>query len=190
MQRINKIEDAPSVVREVCHKLLGYDPPSNHLDLMLSTGAVESEFKVRKQNLLGPARGYWQVEPATAVDIFKTFLAYGNNQTDSGRKILKIRNAVMEYVKPNDKFWIPTTAWFSSVLSWDDELCIALTRLIYYRRVKGAIPDVNNLPMVWKTYYNTKYGKGKVSDYVSKREKLHIADLVKNEYKKSPYQTP
>lgn len=45
-------------------------------DLLIYTGEVESLYKTRKQYGNGPARGYWQVEPKTAIDLLINSKAY------------------------------------------------------------------------------------------------------------------
>ena len=45
-------------------------------DLLVYTGEVESLYKTRKQYGDGPARGYWQVEPKTAIDLLINSKSY------------------------------------------------------------------------------------------------------------------
>ena len=44
------------------------------------TGAVESGYRTKVQSGGGPARSYWQVEPATAMDLVKNSGAYFGNK--------------------------------------------------------------------------------------------------------------
>ena len=41
------------------------------VEYLKHTGAVESGYRTRLQHDGGPARGYWQVEPTTAIDLIK-----------------------------------------------------------------------------------------------------------------------
>ena len=46
------------------------------IEYLRHTGAVESGYRTKVQDGGGPARSYWQVEPATAMDLVKNSSAY------------------------------------------------------------------------------------------------------------------
>ena len=61
-------------------------------DLLIYTGEIESLYKTRKQYGDGPARGYWQVEPQTAIDLLINSKVYFGKkfQKTFGTDLLKI----------------------------------------------------------------------------------------------------
>ena len=63
MERLKKIEELKLKISEI-------------KDYLEKTGAVESGYRTKTQMGGGPARSYWQVEPATAMDLVKNSSAY------------------------------------------------------------------------------------------------------------------
>ena len=119
-------------------------------EMLYVTGKAESGYKTLQQYGGGPALGFFQMEPNTAIDIWD--------------------NYVMYRPKYRDKL-------FS--LGFDDsnvEVCLlsnvglqaAFCRL-HYRRVPSALPKASNLEgqaKYWKKYYNTVKGKGTVKHFM------------------------
>ena len=118
--------------------------------LIYSTGKAESDYKTLQQYGGGPALGFFQMEPNTAIDIWD--------------------NYVMYRPKYRDKLY---------ALGFDEgtlEFCLlsnigvqaALCRL-HYRRVPSALPkagDLNSQAKYWKKYYNTELGKGTIKHFM------------------------
>ena len=118
--------------------------------LIYRTGKAESGYKTLQQYGGGPALGFFQMEPNTAIDIWD--------------------NYVMYRPKYRDKLY---------ALGFDEgtlEFCLlsnigvqaALCRL-HYRRVPSALPkagDLNSQAKYWKKYYNTELGKGTVKHFM------------------------
>lgn len=71
-------EDAKKAIKYAAYIFDGDDGHSaaELTDYLEKTGAVESGYKTKIQNDGGPARSYWQVEPATAMDLVKNSSAY------------------------------------------------------------------------------------------------------------------
>jgi hypothetical protein len=67
--------------------------PNVLTDLLIYTGEVESLYKTRKQYEDGPARGYWQVEPKTAIDLLKNSSSYFGPKFQKmfGKEILNVK---------------------------------------------------------------------------------------------------
>ena len=119
-------------------------------DLIYKTGKAESGYKTLQQYGGGPALGFFQMEPNTAMDIWD--------------------NYVMFRPKYRDKL-------FS--LGFDDgtlEFCLlsniglqaAFCRL-HYRRVPSALPKKDHLESqakYWKQHYNSHLGKGTVKHFM------------------------
>ena len=118
--------------------------------LIYRTGKAESGYKTLQQYGGGPALGFFQMEPNTALDIWN--------------------NYVMYRPKYRDKLYS---------LGFDDgtlEFCLlsniglqaAFCRL-HYRRVPSALPSMDNLEnqaKYWKKYYNSDLGKGTVKHFM------------------------
>ena len=119
-------------------------------DLIYKTGKAESGYKTLQQYGGGPALGFFQMEPNTALDIWN--------------------NYVMYRPKYRDKLYS---------LGFDDgtlEFCLlsniglqaALCRL-HYRRVPSILPKADNLnaqAKYWKKNYNTELGKGTIKHFM------------------------
>lgn len=137
------------------------EPVLHHLDLhskaavnlLLGVCAVESdsgEYLVQLNS--GPAKGIFQMEPATRKDIDNNFLKY--------RPVL--RGLVRDYAV--------------SGLNLDDQLvfnlayAVAMARVHFYR-VPDALPDHDDLIGLagyWKKHYNTVLGAGTVDHFIDK----------------------
>lgn len=126
-------------------------------ELLLGTAVQESlNFTYRRQMGNGPARGYYQMEPATHDDIWDNYLKY--NPAKAGLVASFLSSA---------------TANKHSELESNDEYATAMARM-HYMRVREALPqqgDVQAQANYWKQYYNTPLGKGKPAEYV---EKWHL----------------
>ena len=119
-------------------------------EMLYVTGKAESGYKTLQQYGGGPALGFFQMEPNTALDIWN--------------------NYVMYRPKYRDKLYS---------LGFDDgtlEFCLlsniglqaAFCRL-HYRRVPSVLPKLDNLEAqakYWKKYYNTHLGKGTIKHFV------------------------
>ena len=118
--------------------------------LIYKTGKVESGYRTLQQYGGGPALGFFQMEPNTAIDIWD--------------------NYVMYRPKYSEKLY---------ALGFDDgalKFCLlsniglqaALCRL-HYRRVPSALPKADNLKAqakYWKKFYNTEAGKGTIKHFM------------------------
>jgi hypothetical protein len=121
------------------------------IPLLLGTCAQESGFQYNRQLGNGPARGYFQCEPATEADVWENFLAYQPELTacfvarcgQSGPDVSALEHNLVYQ--------------------------ILLARTHYFRCDPDPLPaakDIEAHSMVWKTYYNTNLGKGKPEEYV------------------------
>lgn len=97
------------------------------VEYLRHTGAVESGYRTKVQSGGGPARSYWQVEPATAMDLVKNSSAY------FGKKFHKHfgSNALINAQRFDEQKWslglerynelgatMAAAKWLAS--SWDD----------------------------------------------------------------------
>jgi hypothetical protein len=124
------------------------------VELMLGTAAQESAYgKYRRQLGNGPARGIFQMEPRTFLDIVINFLAY---KPDLKARIMKLAN--VDKLDPAD-------------LETNDVLATCMCR-VHYFRVKEPIPiDLQGWATYWKKHYNTVKGKGTDIEFMSNYKK-------------------
>ena len=142
------------VIRPALSKINLWSPSAS--ELVLGTAIVESGLTYIRQWGDGPALGLWQVEPSTQNDLYTNFLNY---RPELGSALMKLR-------APN--------------LSMDENLAtnlmygVAVCRLCYYRK-PDALPeagDIEGQGQYWKQHYNTPLGKGTVTKYVYKVQKI------------------
>ena len=70
------ISQMRSLIADVCSKMGEKFASEDAVSLVLATGIVESRYEYIKQMGDGPARSFWQVEPATAVDNLAHYLKH------------------------------------------------------------------------------------------------------------------
>ncbi|NBQ16891.1 hypothetical protein EBU24_01095 [bacterium] len=112
------------------------------INLLLGTFAQESHLGKWRKQIKGPALGICQCERAT-FDWLK-------------KKYPKFIKSEFEMIEN------------------DDSLAIIVTRLRYYT-ILDPLPEANDLPKLakyWKDFYNTKYGKGTVEEFISNYRRL------------------
>ena len=113
-------------------------------NLLLGTALAESGLFWLRQHPEGPARGVYQIEPATHDDIWKNFLRF--------REIL--RQLVEGELAPGP----------SRLNQLETNLADATTiaRLVYRRQRSNLPPpgDADAMARYWKAHYNTPAGAG------------------------------
>lgn len=120
------------------------------IDLVYNTGLVESKF-VYLEQIQGPARGFMQCEPFSAVDICTNYLKYRES-------LMKLVAAVCMldwkyFLTPKEEDW-------QYILTTNLAAQIVFCRL-HYRRVPKPLPrTLEDQALYWKKYYNTAKGKG------------------------------
>lgn len=124
------------------------------VELLVGTALKESGgLRWRVQLSGGPARGLFQMERATYDDIWNNYLAFR----------LPLSEAIRQAFTPAGE-----TLEFDQIT--DDDAYAALMARLKYLRVPAPLPLANDLldqANYWKTYYNTKLGKGTAAEYVS-----------------------
>jgi hypothetical protein len=97
----------------------------------------------------GPARGIFQMEPATHDDIWNRFIS---QRPDLMRKLNRWRAQYGNGMGPDEMIFN---------LAYAAAMC-----RIHYLRVPAPIPDtLNGQAEYWKMYYNTPAGAGTVEEY-------------------------
>lgn len=113
------------------------------VELLMLTAAVESQLGTYLTQINGPARGVFQMEPATEKDLWRNYLEY---QEATAKTVSRYDSAGADD------------------LYWNLGYQIILAR-VHYLRVSEALPpadDVVALAKYWKKYYNTHLGKGDI----------------------------
>ena len=127
-------------------------------NLLMGTCAQESRMgTVLAQKSWGPAKGIFQMEPATHTDIWGNYLNY---QDGIAALITSFCGDGM------DDAWLLTGNLYYAA---------AMCRVHYYR-VPWALPEDNvaQLANYWKLHYNTSLGKGTEIEFI-KNYKLLVA---------------
>ena len=118
--------------------------------LIYRTGKAESGYKTLQQYGGGPALGFFQMEPNTALDIWNNYVMYRPQYRD------KLYSLGFDETK------------IDFCLISNIAIQAALCRL-HYRRVPSALPKASDLEgqaKYWKKYYNTVKGKGTVKHFI------------------------
>lgn len=119
-------------------------------NLLVGTAIQESGLRHLRQLGDGPARGVYQIEPATEADLWRSFLP--------ARPALALRTAALVAAAPSRAEQLTTNLAYAS----------AVARLVYLRRpepLPGA-DDVAGLARYWKRHFNTEKGAGSVSAFI------------------------
>ena len=125
--------------------------------LLLGTGAVESNYYAIRQYRGGPARSFFQIEPATCKDNLENYLKYRSSLWE---KIYKKCCIPKELIHEDD---LVRLGW---VLQTNIAFSICMAR-IKYRRVPKPLPKLNDVEgqaKYWLKYYNAG-GKGTIKKY-------------------------
>ena len=149
-------EDLLRLISEVLRGIDLYSPEA--VSLLLGTAAVESGLWHRLYQLAGgPARGIYQMEPATEESLWLDFLAY--------RAPMRIKiHQVTGRSGPGP--------W----LAWDLAYQTVMAR-VKYRPVPEPLPGVDDIEgqaRYWKLYYNTRKGKGNIQNYIEAQNLLRM----------------
>ena len=118
--------------------------------LIYKTGKAESDYKTLLQYGGGPALGFFQMEPNTALDIWDNYVMYRPKYREK-LYALGFDEGTLEFC-----------------LLSNIGLQTAFCRL-HYRRVPSALPKTDDLEgqaKYWKNHYNTSAGKGTIKHFM------------------------
>ncbi len=120
--------------------------------LLLGTAITESELTWLRQHGDGPARGVYQIEPATHDDIWANYLAYRDELANRVARLAARASPRAEQ------------------LTWNLGYATAIARLVYYRRPALLPPadDLAGLARYWKAHFNTALGAGTPEDFLTR----------------------
>lgn len=133
------------------------DPALRFLDLwspaasalVLGTAIQESALTMLRQTGGGPARGVFQIEPATHDDLWMSFLRF--------RPAIAERLTLLLAPAPDRDEQLVTNLLYAA----------AVCRLLYFRRPEKLpdASDVDGLAAYWKLAYNTPGGAGAAAQW-------------------------
>lgn len=109
--------------------------------LMLATAIHESGGFKHKLQVGGPAKSYYQIEPATLADLKKNYLSY---RPEKAKILEKVEPVMLD----------------GSDMLMDDVYSTVACRLIYSRIPEPLPVDIEGCARYWKSYFNTYLGKG------------------------------
>ncbi len=133
--------------------------------LVLGTALQESNLHYLRQLADGPARGVYQMEPATHDDIWENFLAFRQELSDRVTAFL---------VPGQDRV---------AQLVWNLAYATAMCR-VHYMRVPHPLPapdDVRGLAEYWKQHYNTPQGRGTPEEFIEKYKNAVLTESTGSE---------
>lgn len=119
-------------------------------NLVVGTAVQESRLTYLRQFNGGPARGVFQIEPATHDDVWANYIGF---RPDLSAKVHSVLSSV-----PLLHDQLETNLMYAAIMC----------RVIYMRATE-ALPDAANLPALggyWKRHYNTAGGAGTPDEWV------------------------
>lgn len=173
--------NTPEEVSKMIFKWCQYFDGGNflkHFDavsLIIGTAAAESGFKHREQIGGGPARGLWQMEPYTAIDIWNNYLSY--QKVGDRKKYWRILARAADI--PEDYVPVPQGEKYIEHYLMNDDVACVLARIHYKRVPKPIPPRTYQQANYWKKYYNTEHGAGTVGHYLGAWFDYHCEELVR-----------
>jgi hypothetical protein len=153
---LNVLQFRTNIVRPVLTALGAHSMAAENL--VIGTAVQESNLHYLRQLNEGPARGLYQMEPATHDDHWQNYLAYR----------AELRGRVEAFSVPNQDR--------HGQLAWNLAYATAMCR-IHYLRAPAPLPnatDIAGLAQYWKQYYNTSQGKGTVAEFADKFERFVV----------------
>ena len=130
---------------------------NNAVNLIYNTGLVESNYKYLMQLGKPIARGFFQMEGDTAIDICKNYLCHRPKLLTEIEEACFLNHYVLPTADKKDLEFLLTTNIAFSVI-----MC-----RMHYRRVPKPLPKtLKEQAFYWKTYYNTIYGKGTQEKFI------------------------
>jgi len=156
------ISQMKSLIKSTCSQMGDKFASDDAVNLVLATGIVESRYEYIRQMGDGPARSFWQVEAATAVDNLAHYLKH--------RKKLMSRCAEASLV--DLKHWqnLDERIW-EEILEKNIAAGIVHCRLKYWRVPKRMPNTIEGMANYWKKYYNTEQGKGNPEHFIDASRK-------------------
>ena len=119
-------------------------------ELLLGTAAQESHLGYYRRQIRGPARGIYQMEPATERDLWDNYLRARPDRIEAIYTTCGVDGP--------DPIQLERNLMYQTIMA-----------RMHYRRIRAALPSSGNLAAMaryWKRYYNTDQGRGRQAEYV------------------------
>ena len=156
------IKQIRSLIERTCSTMGEKFASDDAVELVLVTGIVESRYRYLRQLGDGPARSFWQVEPATCVDNLVHYLKH--------RKSLIVSCA--EASRVDSKYWqVYDEGIWADILEKNIAAGIVHCRLKYWRVPKPVPSTTQGKADYWKKYYNSEGGAGNPEHFVEASNK-------------------
>ena len=126
--------------------------------MVFLTGLVESKYDYLTQLGDGPAKSFFQIEPATCKDIVDNYVKYRS----------KLQKAISDTASIRKRWDAAPMDELAYMLETNIAFAICMCR-VHYRRVPKALPkigDKRGFASYWKRYYNTELGAGTVEKFL------------------------
>ena len=151
-----------SLIASTCSKLGDKYASKEAVDLVLATGIVESRYEYIRQMGDGPARSFWQVEPASAVDNLAHYLVHRSSlmQKCAAASLVDVKH----WQNYDERVW-------SDILEKNIAAGIIHCRIKYWRVPKRMPNTIEGQADYWKKYYNTEGGSGDPEHFVESVKK-------------------
>jgi len=122
------------------------------IQLVTATGLHESNLTYLRQLHRGPAKGVWQMEPATFSDLYTNYLNYPRNSDLAAR----VEETASRFPKG------------ASQMEGNLYYACAMCRVLYYRRPEPLPPadDAEAMGAFYKAHFNTSKGKATVAGFI------------------------
>ena len=151
------ISQMRSLVKDTCSKMGEKYASDDAVELILATGIVESRYEYIRQMGDGPARSFWQVEPATCVDNLAHYLKH---RPELMRKCAQATLVdVKHWQNYDERVW-------AEILEKNIAAGIVHCRLKYWRVPKKMPNTLEGQAAYWKKYYNSEGGKGDPQHFI------------------------
>ena len=151
------IKQIRSLVTDTCSKLGEKYASEDAVNLVIATGIVESRYEYIRQMGDGPARSFWQVEPATCVDNLAHYLKH---RPELMRKCAQATLVdVKHWQNYDERVW-------AEILEKNIAAGIVHCRLKYWRVPKKMPNTLEGQAAYWKKYYNSEGGKGAPQHFI------------------------
>lgn len=153
------------VIRPTLRRLEPHIPYSEAAEeLLLGTAVQESRLKYLRQIGGGPARGVYQIEPATHKDIYENYLRY------EAKRGLRAKVRSMAGIPKGDIPWWrqPSTDQMHRQLAGNMIYATVIARIKYYRDSE-PLPEAGDIEAMgeyYKRVFNTAGGDGTAAEWV------------------------
>jgi len=150
------IKQMRSLIERTCNVMGEKYASEGAVDMVLATGIIESRYEYITQMNDGPAKSFFQVEPATAVDNLAHYLKH---RPELMQKCAEASVVDLKYWQTYDeKLW-------ADILEKNIAAGIVHCRIKYWRIPKRMPTSVEGMSHYWKDYYNAG-GKGNSEEFV------------------------